>query len=88
MNSYEEKQEVRRERYRELAAAARAESRERNRKAHSMAEAIPFGQPMGAASLRQRHLCFQGCNEGTGRQDRRWGKPVRRNGRGMKVMRE
>ena len=46
MNSYEEKQEARRERYRGLAAAARAESRERNRKAHSMAEAIPFGQPI------------------------------------------
>ena len=41
MNSYEEKQEARRERYGDLAATARAESHKRSRKAHSMAELHP-----------------------------------------------
>lgn len=46
MNSYEEKQEARRERYLERARAAREESRARYKQAHDMAQIIPFGQPI------------------------------------------
>lgn len=46
MNSYEERQEARREHYLELAQKARAESSHRWETAHNMSKAIPFGQPI------------------------------------------
>ena len=46
MNSYEERQEARRERYLELAQKARAESSHRWETAKNMGKAIPFGQPI------------------------------------------
>ena len=46
MNIYEQKQEKRRERYLTKAASARKESHRRFQTAHSMAQAIPFGQPI------------------------------------------
>lgn len=46
MNSYEERQEARRERYLERAEKARTESREGWQRAREMSEVIPFGQPI------------------------------------------
>lgn len=46
MNSYEERQEARRERYLERAERARAESRKGLQQAREMSEVIPFGQPI------------------------------------------
>ena len=46
MNSYEERQEERRERYLKRAEKARAESREGLQRAREMSEVIPFGQPI------------------------------------------
>jgi len=46
MNNYEAKQEARRERYEARAAQARKESEETFDRAKSMADAIPFGQPI------------------------------------------
>jgi hypothetical protein len=46
MNSYEERQEARRERYLERAEKARAESSEGWRQVREMSDAIPFGQPI------------------------------------------
>lgn len=46
MNSYEEKQQARRERYEELAEAAEREAGRLGNRAHEMASAIPFGQPI------------------------------------------
>ena len=46
MNTYEERQEARRERYEALAERAEAESTERADISHKMASAIPFGQPV------------------------------------------
>lgn len=46
MNSYEERQEARRERYLERAERARTESREGWQRAREMSEVIPLGQPV------------------------------------------
>ena len=46
MNVYEEKQAARKARYEARAAAAAAESTERENLSHKMASAIPFGQPV------------------------------------------
>ena len=46
MNTYEERQEARRERYLKRAERARAESREGWQRAREMSEVIPFGQPI------------------------------------------
>jgi hypothetical protein len=46
MNSYEEKQEARRERYLARAEQARTEGRTLTERAHDMASVIPFGQPI------------------------------------------
>lgn len=46
MNSYEERQEARCERYLERAEKARTESREGWQRAREMSEVIPFGQPI------------------------------------------
>ena len=46
MNSYEERQEARRERYLKLAQKARAESNHRWETAKNMGKAVPFGQPI------------------------------------------
>ena len=46
MNSYEERQEARRERYLERAEKARTESNKSWQQAKKMGEAIPFGQPI------------------------------------------
>lgn len=46
MNSYEERQEARRERYLERAEKARAESSEGWQRVREMSDAIPFGQPI------------------------------------------
>ena len=46
MNSYEERQEARRQRYLERAEKARAESREGLQRAREMSEVIPLGQPV------------------------------------------
>lgn len=46
MNSYEEKQEARRQRYLERAEKARQEYKALHEEAHKMAELIPFGQPI------------------------------------------
>ena len=46
MNTYEERQEARRERYLERAEKARAESSEGWRRVREMSDAIPFGQPI------------------------------------------
>lgn len=46
MNTYEERQEARRERYLEKAEQARAEASKRWERARKMGEAIPFGQPI------------------------------------------
>lgn len=43
MNVYEEKQAARKARYEARAAAAAAESTERENLSHEMASAIPFG---------------------------------------------
>jgi hypothetical protein len=45
MNSYEEKQEARKQRYLERADKARQESADKYNQAKSMAAVIPFGQP-------------------------------------------
>lgn len=45
-NSYEEKQEARRQRYLERAEKARQEYEALHEEAHKMAELIPFGQPI------------------------------------------
>lgn len=46
MNSYEEKQEARRQRYLERAGKARQEYESKHEQAHNMASVIPFGQPI------------------------------------------
>ena len=46
MNTYEERQEARRERYLKRAERARAESREGWQRAREMSEVIPLGQPI------------------------------------------
>ena len=46
MNSYEERQEARRQRYLERAEKARTESREGWQRAREMSEIIPLGQPV------------------------------------------
>lgn len=46
MNTYEEKIEARKQRYEELAVKKSAESAALLNKAHKMASAIPFGQPI------------------------------------------
>lgn len=46
MNSYEEKQEARRERYLARAEQARTEGRAITERAHAMASIIPLGQPI------------------------------------------
>ena len=46
MNSYEAKQEARRQRYLDRAEQARQEFEDTHERAHKMAEAIPFGQPL------------------------------------------
>ncbi|MCC3151437.1 DUF3560 domain-containing protein, partial [Bifidobacterium bifidum] len=46
MNSYERKQEARRERLEARAEKARTEAKATYDRAHTMAEAIPFGQPI------------------------------------------
>ena len=46
MNSYEERQEARRERYLELAEKARSESSKSRQQAREMSEVIPLGQPV------------------------------------------
>jgi hypothetical protein len=46
LNSYEEKQERRRERLEAKADRLRSEGRSLYDRAHKMAEAIPFGQPI------------------------------------------
>ena len=46
INSYEESQEARRERYENRSAAAAKESNERFARAQEMGSAIPFGQPI------------------------------------------
>lgn len=46
MNRYEEKQQARKERYEDRAAQARTEAEGTYAKAKSMAQAIPFGQPI------------------------------------------
>lgn len=46
MNAYEERQEARRERLRERATRARAESEAAHNRADSIAGVIPFGQPI------------------------------------------
>lgn len=46
MNSYEEKQEARRQRYLERAEKARLEGNAKHEQAHQMASVIPFGQPI------------------------------------------
>ncbi len=46
MNSYEAKQEARRQRYLDRAEQARQEFEHTHERAHKMAEAIPFGQPI------------------------------------------
>lgn len=46
MDSYEEKQEARRQRYLNRAAVAASESQILHSKAHQMASCIPFGQPI------------------------------------------
>lgn len=46
MNSYEERQEARRERYLERAERARTESRKGLQQAREMSEVIPLGQPV------------------------------------------
>lgn len=46
MNSYEEKQEARKQRFLELADKARQESENRCNQAGAMAAVIPFGQPI------------------------------------------
>ena len=46
MNSYEAKQEARRQRYLDRADQARQEFEDTHERAHKMAEVIPFGQPI------------------------------------------
>lgn len=46
MNSYEEKQEARRQRYLERAEKARKDYEAKHDQAHDMAQVIPFGQPI------------------------------------------
>lgn len=46
MNSYEEKQEARRQRYLDLANKAHQEYEAKHQEAHQMAQVIPFGQPI------------------------------------------
>lgn len=46
MNAYEEKQEARRARLEARAAKARKEASATHQQAHSMADAIPLGQPL------------------------------------------
>jgi len=46
MNAYEERQETRRERLETAAAKARKEAEVLLGSAHTMADAIPFGQPI------------------------------------------
>ncbi|MDR1658878.1 MAG: DUF3560 domain-containing protein [Desulfovibrio sp.] len=46
MNSYEQKQEERRQRYLDLAEQSYQESAETHKRARKMAEVIPFGQPI------------------------------------------
>lgn len=46
MNSYEEKQEARRQRYLDRAEKAKNESNALYNEAHKMADVIPFGQPI------------------------------------------
>lgn len=54
MNSYEEKQEARKERYLQKAAAAQQQSSNLFDHAHDMAKVIPFGQPIACNSNAQR----------------------------------
>jgi hypothetical protein len=46
MNSYEEKQEARKQRYLDMADKARQEATSRHNQADAMAAIIPFGQPI------------------------------------------
>jgi hypothetical protein len=46
MNSYEERQQARAERYRELAEKARQQSNQAHEQSNRLADAIPFGQPI------------------------------------------
>jgi len=46
MNSYEERQQARADRYRELAQKAREQSHAAYERSNSLADAIPFGQPI------------------------------------------
>ena len=55
MNSYEEKQEARKERYLQRAAQARQESNNLCNTVHEMGSVIPFGQPI-AIEKKQLHL--------------------------------
>jgi len=54
MNSYEEKQEVRKERYLQKASAAQQQSSNLFNHAHEMGSVIPFGQPIACNSNAQR----------------------------------
>ena len=54
MNSYEAKQEAKRERLLERADKAEAESRRRNQTANEMASAIPLGQPILVGHLSEK----------------------------------
>ena len=54
MNSYEEKQSARKERYLQRAAQAGQESNNLCNRAHEMASVIPFGQPIVCNSHEQR----------------------------------
>jgi len=46
MNSWEEKQEARADRYRELASKAKSQSTAAHERSNSLADMIPFGQPI------------------------------------------
>ena len=55
MNSYEEKQEAKRQRLLEAAAKAEVASNAAYKRAHTIADGIPFGQPILVGHHSERH---------------------------------